>query len=861
MVFELLDKRIQEGLKELGFNEPTEPQKEAIPYILKGHNLLLISPTGTGKTEAALLPILSLIVKNKNKGIKLLYITPLRALNRDLLDRISYWCSKLDLRISVRHSDTLISERRKQAFMPPDILITTPETLQILLVSKIMRERLKNVKYVIVDEVHELAEDKRGSQLALGLERLRLICKDFQIIGLSATVGDPEKIANFLVGKDRECKIVNIPVNKAIKIKLFYPKVIQEDFLVAEKLLSYPEVISRIRKIAELVKNKKAFLIFTNTRSEAEILGSRLRLIGLEVLVHHSSLSKESRILSESMLKSGEIKGLVCTSSLELGIDIGRIDFVIQYNSPRQSTRLVQRIGRSGHFIKGISEGAIIATNIFTFFESYVLINNALKGKYEDVKIPYKPYDVLLHQIVGLLIEYKKLKIEEIVNIISKAFPFKDLNYEDIEKVLKLAEFLRLISRKGDELFLRSEAFKYYFDNLSLIPEEAKYIVIDKENEMFIGELDESFIAEHGETGLKFILKGEIWEILSIDENERKVYCKRSDDLFGAIPSWIGEEIPVTKETSIETIKTINEFKKGLNLDKEILGEVSDEIHLLKNEEILPNENLIIIENDKNIIIINICYGSKINRFLSKVISYILKEYNKSFRIYNDPYHIIIISKDVKIDELLNILINLPYFNIEEKINEIFDEKDNSVKYRFLHVAKRFGVIKKGIHIGKKFLEELIKQYKNTVVFEEVIKEILFKDIDIEGFKELTKKIALNEIKIITRNKISKLNYEIIRYLLYEFSFKDKNKTIIEIYKTKLLNKIITLICLNCYEYIEEKLAKNIRDLKCEICGSNRIAFSKLPSYKVSKIINMILENRKSRKINKIKRNGREFLN
>ncbi len=855
MTFELLDKRIQEGLKELGFNEPTEPQKEAIPYILKGYNLLLISPTGTGKTEAALLPILSLIVKNKNKGIKLLYITPLRALNRDLLDRISYWCSKLDLRIAVRHSDTSKSERRKQAMMPPDILITTPETLQILLVSKIMRERLKDVKYVIVDEIHEIAEDKRGSQLSIALERLRLLCNDFQIIGLSATIGNAEKMANFLVGNGRECKIVSVPVHKRIKIKLSYPKIIQEDLLISENLLTYPEVISRIRKIIELVKNKKAFLIFTNTRSESEILGSRLRLIGLDVLVHHSSLSKETRILAESMIKSGEVKGLVCTSSLELGIDIGRIDYIIQYNSPRQVTRLVQRIGRSGHFVKGIAEGSIIATNIFTFFESYVLIKNALNGKYEEIEIPYKPYDVLLHQIIGLLLEYKRLKIDDIINIINKAYSYKDLNYNDIEKVLKIADHLKIILRKGDELFLKSGAFSYYFDNLSLIPEEAKYIVIDKENEMFIGELDENFIAEYGEVGLKFILKGEVWEIVNIDEKERKVYCKRSEDLLGAIPSWIGEEIPVTKETSIETMRMINNFKKGMILDENILDEVSNEINFLKDEEILPNENLIIVEYDKNIIIINICYGNKINRFLSKVISYmILNEYNKNFRIYNDPYHIIIISKEVKVDEILNILNNLPYFNIEEKINEIFSEKDNNVKYRFLHVGKRFGIIKKDIHIEKHILEEMIRQYKNTVIFEETVKEILFKDVDLEGFKEIAKKIALNEIKIISKKGISKLNYEILKYLLHEFSDKDKDKTIVEIYKTRLFNKIVTLICLNCYEYIEEKIAKNIKDLKCEICSSNKIALSKLPSYKVSKIVDMILENKKSRKINMIKK-------
>ena len=220
-VFDLLSKPIRRLIEEKGFLGPTEPQARAIPLILEGKNVLLIAPTSTGKTEAALLPVLDKILSSPRiMGVKALYITPLRALNRDLLDRILWWCSRLDLKASVRHGDTAIRERRKQALSPPDILITTPETLQILLNAKLFSRHLRMVRWVIVDEVHELADNKRGSQLSLGLEKLRWTTgRDFQVIGLSATVGTPERVASFLVGVGRSCEVAYVPVARGMKLK------------------------------------------------------------------------------------------------------------------------------------------------------------------------------------------------------------------------------------------------------------------------------------------------------------------------------------------------------------------------------------------------------------------------------------------------------------------------------------------------------------------------------------------------------------------------------------------------------------------------------------------------------------------
>ncbi|HID17800.1 TPA: DEAD/DEAH box helicase, partial [Candidatus Bathyarchaeota archaeon] len=200
-VFSALAKPIKEALKERGFRRPTEAQRMAIPLILEGKNVLLIAPTATGKTEAAMLPILHnfLIDGAKPPGISILYITPLRALNRDMLERLEWWCERLGLRVAVRHGDTEVRERSKQAKDPPDMLITTPETLQAILVGRVIKNHLRGVRYVIVDEIHELAEDKRGSQLSIALERLRWLTRgEFQLVGLSATIGAPEEVAKFL---------------------------------------------------------------------------------------------------------------------------------------------------------------------------------------------------------------------------------------------------------------------------------------------------------------------------------------------------------------------------------------------------------------------------------------------------------------------------------------------------------------------------------------------------------------------------------------------------------------------------------------------------------------------------------------
>ncbi|MGB8780282.1 MAG: DEAD/DEAH box helicase, partial [Candidatus Bathyarchaeia archaeon] len=414
-------------MSELGFTEPTLPQTMAIPHVAKGQNVLLIAPTGSGKTEAVLLPIFSdLIQQETRKGIAVIYITPLRALNRDLLKRLSFWSSRVGISIEVRHGDTEMKLRRRQALFPPEMLVTTPETLQAILPGSRMRQHLANVRYVVVDEVHELASSKRGVQLAVALERLQeIVGKEFQRIGLSATVGNSDEVAQFIAGTGRSIEVVEASFLKGYRYHVENPSPIESDFDLAAKLNTAPEAAARIRRITELVDSHKSTLIFVNARTIAEMLGYRFNQLGRsDVAVHHGSLSKEERAQIEDEFKAGALKAIICTSTLELGIDIGSIDLVIQYLSPRQVSSLIQRVGRSGHRLDMLSEGVIVTAFPDDTLESIAAVRNACKNKLEPVVIHEGALDVLAHQIVGAVMDKGLVESKELLSILRRAYPY-----------------------------------------------------------------------------------------------------------------------------------------------------------------------------------------------------------------------------------------------------------------------------------------------------------------------------------------------------------------------------------------------------------------------------------------------------
>lgn len=865
--FSLLVKPIRRLIEQRGFSKPTEPQEKTIPKILEGKNVLLISPTATGKTEASFLPVLSMLLQGQQgiPGIKVLYITPLRALNRDMLERLEWWCNNLDIKLAVRHGDTETKERTRQARSPPDILITTPETLQAILSGWIMRQHLQQVRWVIIDEVHEMADSKRGSQLSLALERLRtMIGRDFQIIGLSATIGSPEKVAQFLVGNGRSVEIVRVPVARMMRLKIVFPKPEDLDFKLAEQLYTHPEVAARLRIIREYMSKHKSVLLFTNTRAISEVLASRFKVwdIDFPVSIHHGSLAKPSRIAAERGLKSGELKGLVCTSSLELGIDVGRIDLVIQYMSPRQVTRLIQRVGRSGHRIGRIAEGLIVAMDSDDTLEALAIARRALKEDLEPVDIPPKPYDALAHQIAGLLLKNRRLEFSEILEMFRNAYPYEDLTLEDIEKILRYMHqrFPRLAWVSFEDKVVlkprRTKAlFEYYFDNLSMIPEEKQFLVVDESSDSAIGVLDEAFMAEYGKPGTKFIIRGSPWRILHI--SEEKVYVRTVDDPTGAIPSWIGEEIPVPFEVAQEVgairgfveeqiLKGLSPEETAIKLsenypsDKDtILRALAETMEQVNAGIPVPTDKRIIIEDWEEFVIIHANFGSLTNRALAQLIGQLLSEkIGYAVVVQHDPYRIFVQTMGAANADQILMLFDEMRAMSDQTIRETLKRatvKTGLFKRRMIHVARRFGALQKWADFSNVSLQRLIKSFEDTPIFEEALKEVFTKDLDLERLVFVLNKIREGEIQLQkvetggNATPVARVGIERVSMKTDLIPPERMRAVLIESVKARLLNETCNFICTNCWNYMEMIRAKDLPDKpKCPRCGSQAIGLLKV---------------------------------
>ncbi|NMC76425.1 MAG: DEAD/DEAH box helicase [Candidatus Methanofastidiosa archaeon] len=825
MTFDLLGKDIARVLEEFNFTTPTDIQMNAIPEILKRKTVLLMAPTGSGKTEAAILPLLKLVKESNSNGIKILYIAPLRALNRDLLLRLEKIGEAMGISIKTRHGDTVTSERRKQSLKPPDILITTPETLQALFTGKKLREHLKSIIAVVVDEIHEIAEDKRGVQLSLALERLeRLKNGRIQRIGLSATVGSKEEVSKFLVGVGRDVQIIESKTKKEFSIEVETPQIIEEDIMTAENLKISPYVASSIRRIKNLIDAHNSILLFVNTRHMAETLSSRFNLMGMNFIdVHHSSLSKETRIDVETRFKKGDIKGIVCTSSMELGIDVGAVDLVIQYGSPRQVSKLLQRVGRAGHKTYLVSKG-IILTSEEEICESAIIANSALNYQIERSEIPEKSLDVLAHQIIGLSMESNEVSIEEAYVLFKKSYPYRNMTIDEFWKVLSFLESIKLIWINNQTTYKRSkQGMFYYFENLSMIPETKQYRVVEVGTGTSLGVLDENFIVSNIEIGGNFIVRGRTWKVLNIEEEKIEVTETRS---VGSIPSWEGELIPVPLFISREVNEIfynnskINELP--LNLEtKETLKELISE----QSNYFSYSRDSLIIEDLGEFVILHVFNGSKANDTLGRVITSLLAQrFGESIGMRTDPYHIMIkfppgikdggsVVKNTILE--LNEDHVIPILDIILKNTPLFE-------WKMIQIAKRFGVVK--ANSDKYLMKNILKLYKNTPLYEETINELYHDKLEIEPVKEFIREIKNGNLKTIICKNDEPSTFT--RYLLEGSSFellypKRPDKEIIKFLKKRIMEKRITIGCLHCREWKTTLSVNSYEDIpKCPLCGA-----------------------------------------
>jgi ATP-dependent Lhr-like helicase len=865
-VFEMLVKPVRRLIEQKGFPEPTEPQEKTIPKILEGKNILLISPTATGKTEAAFLPVLSMLLQaQQTPGIKVLYITPLRALNRDMLERLEWWCNNLDIKLAVRHGDTDTKERTRQSRSPPDVLITTPETLQAMLSGWLLRQHLQSLRWVVIDEVHELADNKRGSQLSLALERVRnLAHTEFQMIGLSATIGTPQKVAQFLVGNNRPVEIIRVPVAKMVRLQVIFPQPTEEDVRLAEQLYTHPEVAARLRAIRDYMRTHKSVLLFTNTRSVSEVLASRFKVwdMNFPVSIHHGSLAKPSRIAAETGLKRGDLKGLIATSSLELGIDIGRIDLVIQYMSPRQVSRLIQRVGRAGHRVGRVAKGVIIGMDSDDTLEALVTARRALKEELEPVEVPPKPYDALTHQIAGLLLKKRRLAFTEILEVTRNAYPYQDISMEDIEKALRYMHerFPRLawVSFE-DQVVLkpsRTKAlFEYYFDNLSMIPVEKQFLVVDDSSDSSVGVLDEAFMAEYGKAGTKFIIRGSPWQIVYTTED--KVYVRPVDDPTGAIPSWIGEEIPVPFQIAQE-VAWIRGFveekmKSGLS-SEEVSGLLSERYPTDKDtmsralretvEQVnaglaVPTDKRIVLEDWEDFVVVHANFGSLTNRALAQLLGDALSEkLGHGIVVQHDPYRIFVqtmgAANVVRLLEVFDELGVMPEESVRSSLTRS-TVKTGLFKRRVIHVARRFGALKKWADFSSVSLQKLITSFEGTPIYDEGLKEVFTKDLDADGLVRVLASIRDGDIRLQAletggnATPVARVGIERVSMKTDLIPPERIRAVLVESARARLLNETGNFVCTNCWDYLEMVRVQDLPDKPvCPHCGSRALGILKV---------------------------------
>jgi len=837
--FELLSDELRRVVADLGFEKETPVQTVAIPAILAGENVVIISPTGSGKTEAALLPVFEKIKTDARvQGTKAIYVTPLRALNRDMLKRIEQWARRLDLSVEVRHGDTPQKDRRRQSLYPPDILITTPETLQVILIGSRLRSNLKNLKYIVVDEIHQLAADRRGSQLSFGLERLeKVVGKELQRIALSATVANTQEMGMFLCGTRRKFRLVDTSnIKKDVEYKIEFPTPTNEDEMQARELFVSSQTVARLQRIIDLVQGHERTLIFVNSRTVAEVLGSRLQMLGVKAGVHHGSLSREERERSEQDFKDGKLSALVCTATLELGIDIGAVDLVIQYMSPRQVNSLIQRVGRSGHSLSRKSEGIIFSVSPEDATESISISKEALSGHLEPTFFYRSPLDVLAHQIAGLLMEYGEIEVDSVLTLAHASYSFQSLTKNDLISVTQFMEKMGYITISGEKLIRRRKCREYYLQNLSTIRDEKRYHVIDVTSHSKVGILGEEFMLIHAEIGLHFFIKGRAWQIESMQEEN--VYVTPVVDPSAAIPGWDGELIPIPRSVAksvgaerrkIESLISNGDAKEMFpDVEKSARQAVIDEIRSQVKLSKVPTDKRVVVERFKNYLIVHTSAGDRINTTLGELFEERLLRMGGLVRNWwSDGYRILI---EFSTEEFELEQITQKLFHYDSTVVGFLDavmRKHFPFGYEMKFIAERFGALKRGRQLSGDALKELGVKFRFTPIYEETMREAFATKIDIPGSTEILKTIKEGEIQLVnveTENPSPLAMYIITRYAESE-DYEEASVNSVESMKAYAEKEVVSLLCFDCAHLKEIARVGDLpEEPKCEKCSSRLLA-------------------------------------
>ncbi|MCW1300894.1 MAG: ATP-dependent helicase [Candidatus Nanoarchaeia archaeon] len=792
------------------FKDLTPPQRYSFKLISRGYNVLITAPTGSGKTLSAFTVILSELFKLGEIGklkdsVYCIYVSPLRALDNDIYRNLLIPLKEIreigkrlgkelpEVRIAIRTGDILPYEKQRQLTKPPHILITTPESLAIILNSPKFVKKLKTVKWVVIDEIHELASSKRGVHLSLSIERLReIVGKEFQRIGLGATLHPLEEAAKFLVGYDgrgrlRNCKIVDVSWFKPYDLQVLCPT---KDIVhtSAERMneLMY-------EMLAQLISQHRTTLVFTNTRSGTERVVYHLKqkfkdrhgeLIG----AHHGSLSRELRWDVEERMKRGELKAIVSSTSLELGIDVGYIDLVVQLGSPKSVTRAVQRIGRSGHKLHDIAKGRIIAMDRDDLLECGVMLYCAQRRMLDRFKVPRNCLDVLAQHLVGMSLT-KRWKVKEAFNLVRRSHCYRDLSFEDFLSVLRYlsGEYVSLEDRNVyGKLRFFEDTMSFgrrgkltrviYFLNIGTIPDEVSIDVYDVNSGKYIGDLEEEFL-ERLRPGDIFVLGGRTYEFRYA--RGLRCFVRKAEGMYPTIPAWFSELLPLSFDLALK----IGEFRRRIlkalrenNLErvKKIIRELpmdENSMSSLLNYMLeqysycgeIPNDKEVLIEettdlHGRRFLVFHFLFGRRVNDALSRVFGIIIGKQIKSNvgLVVSDNGFALILPEGKK-------------YSLDEAFKEIFSSdlvellKQNIrrlelMKRRFRHVASRSYLVLRNyrgykISVSKQQLnaQTLLRVCeeidRNFPLIKETYREILEDVMDLENMLKVVEWLMRKRIK------------------------------------------------------------------------------------------------------------------